>query len=65
MDKLEAVRPFNIAFALGAAQRSVDECVKYANDRMAFGKTIINHEGVGFPARRDAVKTGCSKMYVI
>lgn len=48
MDKLEAVRPFNIAFALGAAQRSVDECVKYANDRMAFGKTIINHEGVGF-----------------
>ena len=48
MDKLEAVRPFNIAFALGAAQRSVDECVKYANDRMAFGKTNINHEGVGF-----------------
>lgn len=48
MDKLEAVRPFNIAFALGAAQRSVDECVKYANERMAFGKTIINHEGVGF-----------------
>lgn len=48
MDKLEAVRPFNIAFALGAAQRTVDECVKYANERVAFGKTIINHEGVGF-----------------
>lgn len=48
MDKLEAVRPFNIAFALGAAQRAVDECVKFANERVAFGKTIINHEGVGF-----------------
>lgn len=48
MDKLEAVRPFNIAFALGAAQRSVDECVKYANERVAFGKKIIEHEGVGF-----------------
>lgn len=48
MDKLEAVRPFNIAFALGAAQRAVDECVDYANKREAFGKKIIEHEGVGF-----------------
>ena len=48
MDKLEAVRPFNIAFALGAAQRAVDECVKFANERIAFGKPIIQHEGVGF-----------------
>jgi alkylation response protein AidB-like acyl-CoA dehydrogenase len=48
MDKLEAVRPFNIAFTLGAAQHAVDYCVEYANQRTAFGKTIIQHEGVGF-----------------
>lgn len=48
MSKLEAVRPFNIAFALGAAQRAVDECVKYANERQQFGKPIIKHDGVGF-----------------
>lgn len=48
MDKLEAVRPFNIAFALGAAQHAVDEAVDYANEREAFGKKIIRHDGVGF-----------------
>lgn len=48
MDKLDAARPFNVAFTLGAAQRAVDICVEYANERKAFGKPIIQHEGVAF-----------------
>lgn len=48
MDKLDAARPFNIAFTVGAAQRAIDYCVEYANKRVAFGKPIIKHEGVGF-----------------
>jgi len=48
MEKLDAARPFNISFTLGAAQKAVDICKEYANERMAFGKKIIDHEGVAF-----------------
>ena len=33
---------------LGAARRANDEAVKYARQRHAFGKTLGEHEGVGF-----------------
>jgi acyl-CoA dehydrogenase len=33
---------------LGAARRAHDVAVAYANRRRAFGKTLIEHEGVGF-----------------
>jgi acyl-CoA dehydrogenase len=33
---------------LGAARRAHDIAVDYANRRKAFGKTLIEHEGVGF-----------------
>ncbi|WP_321884699.1 acyl-CoA dehydrogenase family protein [Paraburkholderia bannensis] len=33
---------------LGAARRAHDVAVAYANRRQAFGKTLIEHEGVGF-----------------
>ena len=33
---------------LGAARRAHDIAVEYANHRKAFGKTLIEHEGVGF-----------------
>lgn len=33
---------------LGAARRAHDEAVAYARERLAFGKTLGEHEGVGF-----------------
>lgn len=33
---------------LGAARRAHDIATEYAKDRQAFGKTLIEHEGVGF-----------------
>jgi alkylation response protein AidB-like acyl-CoA dehydrogenase len=48
MGKLDVARPFNAAFTCGAAQRAVDEAVKYANERKQFGKYIIEHQAVAF-----------------
>ena len=36
------------AVATGIAQRSLEDAVAYANEREAFGKTIIGHQGLGF-----------------
>ncbi|WP_194861302.1 acyl-CoA dehydrogenase family protein [Dietzia sp. SYD-A1] len=36
------------AVATGIAQRALDDAVAYANEREAFGKTIIGHQGLGF-----------------
>ena len=48
MGTLEGVRPYNVCFAVGAAQRAIDIAVKFANERVAFGKPIIELQGVGF-----------------
>lgn len=36
------------AVATGIAQRALDDAVAYANEREAFGKTVIGHQGLGF-----------------
>ena len=47
MGVLDAVRPYNVCFTIGAAQRAIDIAKDYANNRMAFGKYIIDHQDVG------------------
>ncbi|WP_067861106.1 acyl-CoA dehydrogenase family protein [Nocardia shimofusensis] len=36
------------AVATGLAQRALDDAVAYAKERAAFGKNIIDHQGLGF-----------------
>ncbi|MRH92649.1 acyl-CoA dehydrogenase [Nocardia sp. SYP-A9097] len=36
------------AVATGIAQRALDDAVAYAKDRAAFGRPIIDHQGLGF-----------------
>ena len=36
------------AVAVGIAQAALDDAVKYAQERTAFGKKIIDHQGLGF-----------------
>jgi alkylation response protein AidB-like acyl-CoA dehydrogenase len=36
------------AVAVGIAQAALDEAVRYANERTAFGRRIIDHQGLGF-----------------
>lgn len=47
MSLLEGVRPYNVCFAAGAAQRALDEAKKFANERIAFGKPIIEKQDIG------------------
>jgi acyl-CoA dehydrogenase len=41
-------RPPVAAAATGVARRALDEAVKYAGERMTFGKPIAQYQGVGF-----------------
>ncbi|BBZ70594.1 MULTISPECIES: acyl-CoA dehydrogenase family protein [Mycobacterium] len=36
------------AVAVGLAQAALDEATRYANERTAFGRRIIDHQGLGF-----------------
>lgn len=47
MGLLEGVRPYNVCFAAGAAQAALDVAVKFANERIAFGKPIIEKQDIG------------------
>ncbi|MFD4460547.1 acyl-CoA dehydrogenase family protein [Nocardia sp. NPDC058480] len=45
---LDAGRLGIAAVATGVAQRALDEAVAYAKEREAFGRKIIDHQGLGF-----------------
>src|SRR5690606_20214244 len=48
MKVFDKSRPPVAAAATGVARRALDEAVKYANERHAFGQPIHNFQGVGF-----------------
>ncbi len=48
MEALDAGRLGIAACAIGLAQAAFDAAVRYARDRVQFGKPIIEHDGVGF-----------------
>jgi len=48
MQLMEQERPVQIACAVGIAQAALDYAVKYAKERITFGKPIIQHQGLGF-----------------
>lgn len=48
LDALDSGRLGIAALATGVAQASLDLAVKYSKEREAFGKRIIDHQGLGF-----------------
>ena len=48
MQTLDLARPFVGASAVGLAQRAVDEAVKYAKERICFGKPIAKLQAIQF-----------------
>ena len=48
MKVFDKSRPPVAAAATGVARRALDEAVKYAGERHAFGQAIHNYQGVGF-----------------
>jgi alkylation response protein AidB-like acyl-CoA dehydrogenase len=49
------------ALAVGLAQGCVDECIKYANERTAFGKSIGSFQGLQFMIADMAMKTDLAR----
>jgi len=55
-------RPMVGAMATGLSQRALDEAVAYAREREAFGKPIIEHQGVGFKIAEIGMRTEASRL---
>ncbi|WP_040807503.1 acyl-CoA dehydrogenase family protein [Nocardia concava] len=49
------------AVATGIAQRALDDAVAYAKDREAFGRPIIDHQGLGFLLADMAAAVGSAR----
>ncbi len=57
-------RPMVGAMATGLAQRALDEAVAYATERKAFGKPIIEQQGVGFKIAEMGMRTEAARLLV-
>ena len=62
MQTLEAGRIGVAAQALGIAQASVDEALKFARDRKAFGKTILDTQAIQFYLAEMQTKTDAARL---
>jgi alkylation response protein AidB-like acyl-CoA dehydrogenase len=49
------------AVAVGLAQAALDEATAYANERTAFGRKIIDHQGLGFLLAEMAAAVGSAR----
>lgn len=50
------------ALSVGAAQGCVDECVRYAGEREAFGRTIGGHQAIAFKIARMQVRAHTARV---
>ncbi|MGH8272884.1 MAG: acyl-CoA dehydrogenase family protein [Gammaproteobacteria bacterium] len=57
-------RPMVGAMATGLAQRALDESVAYATEREAFGKPIIEQQGIGFKIAEMGMRTEAARLLV-
>jgi acyl-CoA dehydrogenase len=55
-------RPMIAAFGVGLAQRALDESLRYAMEREAFGQHIINFQGIGFKIADIAMRTQAARL---
>jgi acyl-CoA dehydrogenase len=63
MKAFDRVRPTTASWAVGAAQRSLDEATKYALERKTFGTEIINHQAVSQMLADMAIGVEVSRLY--
>lgn len=55
-------RPMVGAMATGLSQRALDESLRYATERQSFGKSIIEHQAVGFKISEMGMRTEASRL---
>ena len=64
MKVFDRSRPSVSAAAVGVARRAMDEAVRYAAERSAFGRPIGNHQGVGFMLADMAIQIEAARLLV-
>ncbi|AHY47387.1 Acyl-CoA dehydrogenase [Rubrobacter radiotolerans] len=55
-------RPMVAAFALGLARRALDESLAYATEREAFGRPIVEFQGVGFKLAEMGMRVEAARL---
>ena len=55
-------RPMVGAMATGLAQRALDEALRYGAERKTFGRSILEHQGVGFKIAEIGMRTEASRL---
>ena len=64
MQTFESTRPFVAAMAVGVARAAHEEAFKYANERVAFGKPIIEHQQVAVAVARQRTQIDAARLMV-
>lgn len=62
MRTFDRTRPDIGGFAAGIMKRAIDECVRYANERRAFGVPIAQHQAVQFMLADMAIKHEATRL---
>ena len=65
MQPLDRTRPASCAGAVGIAQRAIDECVKYAQERVVFGKPISKFQGISFMIADMEIQTQAARQLAL
>ena len=65
MQYLERVRFTTMACGLGAAQNALDLAVKYAKERVQFGKPIIKNQALGFKLADIHIKIAAARSMLL
>ena len=62
MKTFDHSRPTVAAMGVGISQRALDECIAYSMEREAFGKPIINFQGVSFKIADMGMRTQAARL---
>lgn len=62
MKVFDRSRPMVAAFAVGLAQRALDEALAFAMEREAFGRPIVEFQGTGFKLAEMGMKVEASRL---
>ncbi len=65
MQTLNRARPSGSSAGVGLCQRAIDEAVKYAKERVVFGKPIAKHQAVAFMLADMEIQTEAARQLVM
>jgi acyl-CoA dehydrogenase len=62
MKVFDHTRPLIAALGVGVSQRALDECISYSKEREAFGRPILDFQGVSFNIAEMGMRTQAARL---